>query len=97
MMSAVALLGALAKITVVGFRKSRRMDPMFVTVLPVPGLNISMSETSGCECKECTHGPKTMKGGEPGGSLRIEDTARFWAGFVSMSGLKVTITPCNTV
>ena len=37
-MSAAALLGALAKMTVLGFRSNCRMASMIVTVLPVPGL-----------------------------------------------------------
>ena len=37
-MSAAALLGALAKITVVGFCNSWRIASMIVTVFPVPGL-----------------------------------------------------------
>lgn len=85
-MSAAALLGALAKTTVSGFLSNWRMASMIVTVLPVPGLEYFDVRNPGSrEFRECTYGPKTIKGGDPGGSLTIDDTARFCAGFVSMS------------
>ena len=85
MISAAALLGALAKMMVLGFCSSWRMASMIVTVLPVPGLEyFDIRNIGSREFKKCTYGPKTIKGGDPGGSLTIEDTARFCAGFVSM-------------
>lgn len=45
MMSAAALLGALANMTLLGLRSNWRIASMIVTVFPVPGLDISMSDT----------------------------------------------------
>jgi len=98
MISAAALLGALAKMMTLGFRSNWRMASMIVTVLPVPGLKyFNVRNLWFRESNKCTYGPKTMKGGDPGGSLTIDDTARFCAGFVSMSGLWVTIASCKIV
>ena len=98
MISASALLGARAKMMVLGFRSNWRIVSMIVTVFPVPGLEfLDVRKVSSCELKKYTHGPKTINGGDPGGSLTIDDTARFCAGFVSMSRLYVTIASCNIV
>ena len=53
MMSAAALLGALAKMTVSGFRNNWRMASMIVTVLPVPGLRcFSVRNLRSCGSKK---------------------------------------------